>query len=174
MKETQEFSFMLPNGAKILATLDGNADSSLPKDTELDWSGIGIYIVYPDGQQEPLCAVDFEKKGKWFPRTVLSTTVYSADKEDYVFKQEHPYQRMSIWLTYDDDTDGGGHGGSSYDINIWDEDTNERYEPWEVGHIPEEFAALQKLEEIIAEHPEIYWERKPVQDKRSTNKEGGE
>ena len=170
MNETQEISFMLPNGAKILATLDGNADSSLPKDTELDWSGIGIYMIFPDGQQDVLCAVDFEKKGKWFPRTVLSTTVYNADKEDYVFKQEHPYQRMSIWLTYDDDDDGG----SSYDINIWDEDANDRHEPWETGYIPEEFAALQILEEIIAEHPEIYWERKPIQDKRNPDQKDGE
>ena len=93
-------------------------------------------------------------------RDMLRAAVYAHDKEDIVFTQEYPYRQMSIWVSHDDDCGEGHDGGDfSYDINIRDEDGNDRYEAWEAGRIPTEFEALRTMEDNIAAHPEVHWMR---------------
>jgi hypothetical protein len=161
VSQARQMGFTLPNGARIVGTLDGDPKAFPDGENQV---AINIGLRYPSGTTDWLACVCFEYRNEWLERDRLLVTTHEPGDEESINEQEHPYMDYSIWISHDDDDDGG----TSFDINIWNEDGNTRDESWEKGHVSTEAEAIEIMERIIAAHPEIFWERRPLQDKRST------
>lgn len=148
-------SFTLPNGVRIYAELNGSAGGN----DECDWSSIDICAEFPDKHIEVLCCADFEIKSEENPRERLRVMAFTPEKEHPAYVQEYPFRSYSVWIQHESE-DG------TYDINVWDEDHDERDQCMEISRIPSVREAEEKIQAIIAAHPDIRWERRDMTEGR--------
>jgi hypothetical protein len=94
----------------------------------------------------------------------IKTKIADNDYCEFPLEREPKAPLYSIWLSIDND---GDDTSDTYDINVWNEDDNERVETLEQGHINNLAAAESKVSEIIENNPNVIFEKRPLQDKRS-------
>lgn len=149
-----EISFTLPGGTRIVAKLCGDAEDP---NQNVGWASIDICAQFPTGGYETLCCAYFttpNDKSADNPDDYNRLRVMLMP-DDYPATTMEPLEHRSIWLTHDEGT---------YDINVWNEDTEGR-DPLEESYIPTLDEAAKRMEEIIQAHPEILWTRKPLEEK---------
>lgn len=146
--QAKSISFELPNGVRIKAELCGDADT--PQTDETGYSSIDVYAEFPSGHREYLCCADFEPKDT-NPRGYdwLRVMTYKPG-DDHPDTVSTPLPHRSIWLSLDEGT---------YDVNVWDEDLDERDEFFEVGHIPTLEEAERMMNQIMQCHSFIWTKR---------------
>lgn len=86
--------------------------------------------------------------------------------EDFNYIANHKVKdkpNYTIWITLENDDTTQTY---SFDVNIYDEDNNERAEDFEVGHISDYYQASSKLQKIIEKHADINFIR--ISDKNNT------
>jgi len=146
-----KISFMMPNGVRIVAELSGYAMGS-----DDPWASIDLYAEFSNGRIQTLCVADFEtKEGNLQGWDRFRVMLYKQNEDDpsVVFT---PMPHRSIWLSLDE---------GSYDINVWDEDSDTRDEPMEIGHIATLMEAEWKMEDLIVNNPQIIWTKRDLQIK---------
>lgn len=146
--------YELPNGAKIRCTLEGDPEQFTF--TKQGWTSLDIAIEYANGEAMVLCCVDYEHPSVSRFGDRLRVLAYHEDQDDYVYEHIHPYRRYSIWITYDEGT---------YDVNVWDDDANERDDAMEICRLETLSEAESKMEALIRAHPSIAWTRRDLQKK---------
>ncbi len=140
-----EISLPLTGSTRIVARLNGDAEN--PRHNE-GWSSIDIYAEHPNGWSELLCCAEISSlacEGKGFNRFRVMS--FQPDKEEPSVILE-PLEHRSIWLILEEGT---------YDIDVWNEDSDERDHTMGENHIPFLDEVTKKMESIIAENPQIVW-----------------
>lgn len=153
-------SCTLPGGARLSASLGGDADPALQE--KQGWSSIDVGITFLNGRYLNLCAADFEEAGQMFQKDTLRIMLFADGEDDPRhtltiddFSGAHSatqWLHYACWLQHElaDDT---------YDICIWDEIRNERADNMEEAHFPSLDAANARLMEIQNANRHIRWTR---------------
>ena len=142
MDRTREISYSLPNGLRVVADMHGDATG-----VGNGWACMDISIHFPNGHVEALCSVDYEAQMpefRDFNRLRVLTFKPGGDDPDTITM---PLPHRSIWISLDEGT---------YDVNVWDEDANDRDDFFEVGHIASQEEAERIMRGIISDHSFIW------------------